>query len=45
MPNPTAKALAAGRSEEKHGVCRLFVVTDVPDDSGRMRFITKPHGC
>ncbi len=35
--NPTAKGLAAGRSEEEHGVCHLFLRTNVPDDSGRMR--------
>ena len=45
MPNPTAKGLAAGRSEEEHGMCHLFVVTNALDDSGRMRFTTKPHGC
>ena len=31
------KLLAAGRSEQEHGVCHLFVVTNVPDDPGRMR--------
>lgn len=28
--------LAGGRDENLHGVCRLFVVTNVPDKSGRM---------
>lgn len=31
------KLLAAGRSEQEHGVCHIFVVTNVPDKSGRMR--------
>lgn len=31
------KLLAGGRNEAEHGVCHVFVVTNVPDGSGRMR--------
>jgi phosphatidylserine/phosphatidylglycerophosphate/cardiolipin synthase-like enzyme len=33
----TRKALlAGGKSEQTHGMCHLFVVTNIPDNSGRM---------